>query len=80
MGAANWDIPFFKATSIGEKLNVQFGTEIFNVFNRTQLGIPNATCCSVNLGATTATNANFGVISTLLNSPRQVQFALKISY
>jgi len=52
---------------------VQFRAEMFNTFNRVQLGMPNAVCCS-------ATNSQFGVISSQQNNPRQAQFALKVTY
>jgi hypothetical protein len=72
-GIANWDAALFKGTAITEKLNLQFRAEFFNLFNRVQFGQPNTTCCS-------SSNASFGLISSQLNSPRQIQFALKLSY
>ena len=73
MGVANWDVSLYKGTQIGDRFNVQFRAEMFNTFNRVQLGMPNAVCC-------TATNSQFGVISTQQNNPRQAQFALKVTY
>ena len=72
-GIANWDAALFKGTALTEKLNLQFRAEVFNLFNRVQFGQPNTTCCS-------NTNASFGLISSQLNAPRQIQFALKLSY
>jgi hypothetical protein len=72
-GIANWDAALFKGTALTEKLNLQFRAEVFNLFNRVQFGQPNTTCCST-------TNASFGLISSQLNAPRQIQFALKRSY
>jgi hypothetical protein len=72
-GIANWDAALFKGTALTEKLNLQFRAEVFNLFNRVQFGQPNTTCCS-------GTNASFGLISSQLNAPRQIQFALKLSY
>ncbi len=72
-GIANWDAALFKGTAITEKLNLQFRAEFFNLFNRVQFGQPNTTCCS-------SSNASFGLISSQLNSPRQIQFAMKLSY
>ncbi|MEO8737401.1 MAG: hypothetical protein ABI380_12795, partial [Edaphobacter sp.] len=72
-GIANWDFALFKATAINDRFNLQFRTEIFNSFNRVQLGYPNQLCCS-------DTNSSFGVISSQQNAPRQIQFALKLNY
>jgi hypothetical protein len=72
-GVANWDFSLFKSTDITERVNVQFRAEIFNLFNRVQLGYPNQVCC-------TASNSSFGVISAQQNAPRQIQFALKVNY
>ncbi len=65
----------FKKTTIGERANIEFRTEFFNIFNHPQFGPPNGTCC-------TANNANFGVVtSTIGNAPaRLIQFGLKFAF
>ncbi|MGA2003766.1 MAG: hypothetical protein ABSG70_10310 [Terriglobales bacterium] len=40
-GIKNWDAAIFKNFSIGEEEFVQFRTEFFHVWNRTQFGDPN---------------------------------------
>ena len=72
-GIANWDAALFKKTAINEWLNLQFRAEAFNMFNRVQFGQPNTVCCS-------ASNASFGVISSQLNLPRVLQFALRLEF
>ncbi len=72
-GIANYDFAMFKRTAITERINLEFRGEIFNIFNRVQFGQPNSV-------ATTAANSTFGVISTQANSPRQVQFALRLKF
>ncbi len=72
-GQANWDFAAFKGTAINERFNLQFRAEFFNVFNRVQFGYANTTCCS-------NTNSTFGVVSSQLNAPRQIQFALRLIY
>jgi hypothetical protein len=72
-GIANWDAALFKGTAITEQVNLQFRAEAFNLFNRVQFGQPNTVCCS-------NSNASFGVISSQLNLPRVVQFALRLSF
>ncbi len=69
-GVANYDFTVFKNTALTERFQLQFRTEIFNLFNRVQFGRP-----GVALGTTT-----FGVISSQLNNPRLVQFALRLNF
>jgi hypothetical protein len=69
-GIANYDFSLFKNTKITERVGLQFRTEFFNIFNRVQFGPPGET-----LG-----NAQFGVISSQLNTPRLIQFALRLNY
>lgn len=74
-GINNWDIALFKTTNFGpdNKLGIQFRTEFFNTFNRVQFGPPNTGCCTSN-------NAGFGLVSSQLNNPRLIQFALKFLF
>lgn len=69
-GIANYDFTVFKNTYITEKINLQFRMEVFNLFNRVQFGYP-----STALG-----NANFGVVTGQYNTPRLVQFALRLLF
>ena len=55
----------------GDKANVQFRAEAFNLTNRVTFGQPAA-----NLGSP----STFGVISTTVSNPRILQLALKITY
>jgi len=80
-GINNWDLALFKTTNFGpeNKLGLQFRTEFFNTFNRVQFGPPNTACCNnVALGATN--NTSFGIVSSQLNNPRLIQFALKFLF
>lgn len=52
------------------RFNLQFRSEFFNVFNRVRFGNPGLT-----LGT-----PQFGVINDQVNSPRLIQFALKLLY
>jgi Carboxypeptidase regulatory-like domain len=72
-GIANWDAALKKKTAINERVDAEFRAEAFNLFNRVQFGQPNTVCCS-------SSNASFGVISSQLNPPRVVQFALRLSF
>ncbi|MGC4051918.1 MAG: hypothetical protein QM757_21460 [Paludibaculum sp.] len=66
----NWDLSVFKDFVIREGLRLQFRTEAFNAVNAVRFGSPE----------TNAANNNFGVVSTQANSPRQIQFGLKVLF
>ena len=69
-GVNNFDFALFKTTRITERVDLQFRTEVFNLFNRVQFQIPN----------TTVGVAQFGVISLQANNPRLVQLALRLKF
>jgi hypothetical protein len=65
----NGDIALIKRTYIGERLNVEFRAEAFNITNTPPLGAPN-----VVLGT-----PGFGSI-TSAGDPRVIQFGLKVNF
>jgi hypothetical protein len=69
-GVANWDFALYKDTPIRENLIFEFRAEAFNLFNRVQFGSPN----------TSVGNAQFGQITTDLNTPRLLQFAGRFTF
>ena len=62
------DTSLFKEFPFSEKRRVEFRAEFFNVTNTPNFGNPGQ---ALNLGT-------FGVISSQANTPRQIQFGLKI--
>jgi hypothetical protein len=69
-GRANLDLGISKATPLyGERVNLEFKAEFFNLFNSVQFGTP-----SVSI-----TSTQFGQISTTFD-PRIIQFALKLNF
>ena len=76
-GISNFDFAVFKSTRFGsdERLGLEFRTEFFNIFNRTQFAPPSTVCCSAN-------NLNFGVVTATApgTNPRLVQFGLKLFF
>jgi hypothetical protein len=66
----NTDLSLFKRFSPRESLRFEFRAEAFNVFNRVQFGNPD----------TNVTSTTFGVISSQANTPRDIQFGLKILF
>jgi hypothetical protein len=69
-GINNWDIALEKNTPLNERVSLQFRGEFFNAFNHAQFGSPNN---ALNSG-------NFGVITSLGQPPREIQFGLKLLF
>ena len=82
-GLATVDFSVFKNTRLSERFLLQFRAEMFNLFNRTNLGTPNAVVFT-NSGSATVPNFTInpsaGLITTLATTPRQVQFGLKLMF
>ncbi len=66
----NESFGLIKRTELAERFTLQFRAEFFNVFNRTVFGTP----------AGNASNANFGLVSSQANTPRQGQVALRLEF
>ncbi len=67
---ANLDLALSKNIPIKERFNIQFRFETFNTFNRPEFGLPN-----ISIGAPAA-----GVINSQVNTPRDIQFGLKVAF
>lgn len=83
------DLAVLKDTKIRESLNIQFRAEFFNIFNHANFGLPTATVFSSASGTSvlpsgTVTagtlNSQFGKITSIVGTPRQVQLALKLVF
>jgi hypothetical protein len=68
-GLEQWDLGVNKNFLITERIRLQFRGEFFNVLNHTNFGVPN----------NISTSAAFGTITTAY-PPRQIQFALKLTF
>jgi hypothetical protein len=64
------DLSVFKNFSLPERTSLEFRAEAFNLTNTTVFGKPGST-----VGTPT-----FGVVSSTANTPRQLQFALKLKF
>jgi hypothetical protein len=83
-----WDFSIVKDTAVplfGKQGSIQFRTEIFNILNHTNLGMPAS--ATVFNGATSdlgeyqqAPIAGVGQITTTSTTSRQIQFALKLIF
>jgi hypothetical protein len=69
-GIRNFDFSLFKTFALVERASLQIRAETFNLTNSPQFGRPNS-----NLNA-----AQFGMISNQANSPRQLQFGMKLLF
>ena len=69
-GINNWDFTVMKNNKIGERVNMQFRTDFFNLFNHTQFYNPDGNITD---------GVNFGRINQA-REPRLIQFALKFSF
>src|SRR5262245_46509382 len=67
----NVDMALIKRTTLGEKANVVFRWEVFNVFNRSNFANPASDISS---------RSTFGKISAMSVNPRIMQFALKLEF
>jgi hypothetical protein len=72
----NTDFSVTKDTKITERFNLQFRTEMFDVFNHPNLGNPVLTATSGAFGAIQSTRFPTGDFG----SARQIQFALKLQF
>ncbi len=76
-GTVNFDLSLIKDTIVGERLNVQFRAEAFNVMNQVNLRAPNT---SFSAGADGFNrSATFGTITSARDA-RVVQFGLKLIF
>jgi len=90
-----WDMGLFKTVKIGEKVNVQFRSEFFNIFNHPNFCNPSTTVTSASFGQITSTLANapgtygsstvFAGLNAssgdpLSGGPRIIQLALKLLF
>jgi len=69
-GFDSTDLSLYKEFGAAERLNLQFRAEAFNVFNHVQFGNPD----------TGVTDTSFGTITAQANTPRQLQFGLKLLF
>ena len=72
-GLSTWDQSLIKNTRFGERLNLQFRAEVFNLLNRTNFSTPNLIVFTPSGVSGTA-----GAITSTSTSSRQMQFGLKL--
>ena len=75
-GLANVDLSLEKTFKLHEKTNATFRTEMFNVMNHANFGLP----ATGALAASGVANASAGLITYTVTSSRQLQFAVRITF
>jgi hypothetical protein len=83
-GLIDFDFSAVKDTHIGERLDLQFRAEIFNIFNHSNFNPPLANGDNVVFQSNGLTNGppngTAGALDSTSTSSRQVQFALKLIF
>jgi hypothetical protein len=69
----NVDFTLGKTFSLGERQNLRFRAEFFNLFNHPSFAIPSATSVS-------AASGGSAPITSTVGTPRLIQFSLKYSF
>jgi hypothetical protein len=69
-GFINFDSSLYKSFPLSEGTVMTFRTEVFNVLNHPQFAFP----------GTVTDSAGFGQITSIVNNPRLIQFALKLQF
>ena len=69
-GHNNWDLSLTKNTKLSERTNLEIRGEFFNAWNHSQFGVPN----------TGITPGQFGRISSMLQYPREIQIAMRLTW
>ncbi len=72
----NWDVSFLKHFKIGERQDVRFAADFFNIWNHTNFGLPTVT----DIETASAANSPFGKIVQTNGNPRLIQFSLRWAF
>jgi hypothetical protein len=80
-GAWQMDMGIAKRISLSEQARLEFRTELFNVFNHPQYGLPQATFGVPGFGTILQTvNTTTPVSPIGAGTPREIQFALNVAF
>lgn len=72
----NWDMSFLKHFKIGERQDVRFAADFFNLWNHTNFANPTVT----DIETASAANSPFGKIVQTNGNPRLIQFSLRYAF
>jgi hypothetical protein len=79
MGAQDFDISVYKHFTFGTEKDLRFEIASYNVTNRAQLGMPGAPSITA-VASNPSVAAQFGLITSTVNSPRQFQFGSRFTF
>ena len=74
----NWDVSFLKHFKIGERQDIRFAADFFNLWNHTNFGLPAVTDIEQYLA--NPTGSPFGKIVQTNGNPRLIQFSLRYAF
>ncbi len=74
------DLALLKDTRVWERLTVQFRAEFFNAFNHSNYALPTSTLYTAIVNGTGVPNSQAGRITSVVGTPRQIQFGLKFIF
>jgi hypothetical protein len=74
----NWDVSFLKHFKIGERQDVRFAADFFNIWNHTNFGNPTVT--DIEQYLVNPTGSPFGKIVQTNGNPRLIQFSLRWAF
>jgi len=74
-GYASWDAALFKNVPLGSRYRVQIRIEAFNVLNRVNFGLPEATVFNA-----AGRVENAGEITTIVGTPRLIQLGIRVEF
>jgi len=72
----NWDISFLKHFKVGERNDIRFAVDFFNIWNHTNFGNPTVT----DVETAGLENGPFGKIVQTVGNPRLIQFSLRWAF
>ncbi len=72
----NWDVSFLKHFRIGERQDVRFAVDFFNIWNHTNFANPTVT----DIETAGSSNSPFGKIVQTTGNPRLIQFSLRWAF
>ena len=75
----NWDVSFLKHFKIGERQDIRFAADFFNIWNHTNFGVPTVTDIEAYLASPGPQNP-FGKIVQTNGNPRLIQFSLRWAF
>ncbi len=78
-GISNFDLSLIKNNKIGERFNIQFRSEFFNVLNHPNFQVPDRTVSQL-FNQSLAPIPTAGRLIATSTTSRQIQFALKLTF